>query len=213
MLMTSAKRAEGKTTTSVNLATILAGSQGRGIIIDGDLRKPAVHKVFELDNSSGLTAFLTGHIDFDNGLIQETGIPQLDVITAGIIPPNPSQLLDSSRMRELINALLPLYSFIIIDAPPILGLSDTLILSTMADGVIMVVRAGDTPKDSVVQARKLLKGVNGKILGVVLNGVREADLKYGSYSYYYSYYYYYSEDDKERDGKKKAAGKKRQASL
>ena len=210
MLTTSAKRAEGKTTTSVNLATVLASSQGRGIIIDGDLRKPAVHKVFEVDNSGGLTAFLTGHIDFDNGLIQETKIPHLDVITAGIIPPNPSQLLDSSRMRELINALLPLYSFIIIDAPPILGLSDTLILSTMTDGVIIVVRAGDTAKDSVIQARKLLKGVNSKILGVVLNGVRESDLKYGSYSYYYSYYYY---EEADKDVKKKAAGKKRQASL
>jgi polysaccharide biosynthesis transport protein len=212
ILTTSAKRAEGKTTTSVNLATVLASSQGRGIIIDGDLRKPAVHKVFEVDNSGGLTAFLTGHIDFDNGLIQETKIPNLDVITAGIIPPNPSQLLDSSRMRELIHALLPLYSFIIIDAPPILGLSDTLILSTMTDGVIVVVRAGDTARDSVVQARKLLKGVNSKILGVVLNGVRESDLKYGSYSYYYSYYYY-EEHDADKDVKKKASGKKRQASL
>jgi succinoglycan biosynthesis transport protein ExoP len=212
ILTTSAKRAEGKTTTSVNLATILASSQGRGIIIDGDLRKPAVHKVFEVDNSSGLTAFLTGHIDFDNGLIQETRIPHLDVITAGIIPPNPSQLLDSSRMRELINALLPLYSFIIIDAPPVLGLSDTLILSTMTDGVIIVVRSGDTARDSVIQARKLLKGVNSRILGVVLNGVKESDLKYGSYSYYYSYYYY-EERDTDKDFKKKVTGKKRQASL
>ena len=212
ILTTSAKRSEGKTTTSVNLATILASSQGRGIIIDGDLRKPAVHKVFEVDNSSGLTAFLTGHTDFDGDLIQETKVPNLDVIPAGIIPPNPSQLLDSSRMRELINALEPLYSFIIIDAPPILGLSDTLILSTMTDGVIIVVRAGDTPKDSVIQARKLLRGVNGKILGVVLNGVRESDLKYGSYYYYYSYYYY-DEDSDGRKNRKKVSEKKRQASL
>jgi succinoglycan biosynthesis transport protein ExoP len=213
MLITSAKRSEGKTTTSVNLATILATSQGRGIIIDGDLRKPAVHKVFEVDNSIGLTAFLTGHTDFDNGLIQETKVPNLDVITAGIIPPNPSQLLDSSRMRELINALVPLYSFIIIDAPPVLGLSDTLILSTMAEGVILVVRAGDTAKDSVIQAKKLLKNVNSKILGVVLNGVRESDLKYGSYYYYYSYYYYEEERDSHKNSKRKASEKKRQASL
>ena len=213
MLTTSAKRSEGKTTTSVNLATILASSQGRGIIIDGDLRKPAVHKVFEVDNSIGLTAFLTGHTDFDNGLIQETKVPHLDVIPAGIIPPNPSQLLGSARMRELINALLPLYSFIIIDAPPILGLSDSLILSTMTDGVIMVVRAGDTPKDSVIQARKLLKGVNSKILGVVLNGIKESDLKYGSYSYYYSYYYYEDEAGAKGGKKKKVPEKKRQASL
>jgi succinoglycan biosynthesis transport protein ExoP len=213
ILTTSAKRSEGKTTTSVNLATILASSQGRGIIIDGDLRKPAVHKVFEVDNSNGLTAFLTGHTDFDNGLIQETRIPHLDVITAGIIPPNPSQLLDSSRMRELINALQPLYSFIIIDAPPVLGLSDTLILSTMTDGVMLVVRAGDTAKDSVLQTRKLLKGVNSKILGVVLNGARESDLRYGSYYYYYSYYYYEEEPEGHKTGKKKASEKKRQASL
>jgi polysaccharide biosynthesis transport protein len=213
ILTTSAKRSEGKTTTSVNLATILASSQGRGIIIDGDLRKPAVHKVFEVDNSSGLTAFLTGHTDFEEGLIQETKVPYLDVITAGIIPPNPSQLLDSSRMRQLIDALLPLYSFIIIDAPPVLGLSDTLILSTMTDGVVMVVRAGDTPKDSVIQARKLLKGVNGKILGVVLNGVKESDLKYGSYYYYYSYYYYEEDSEGHRNRKKNHSDKKRHASM
>ncbi len=180
MLTTSAKRSEGKTTTSINLAMILANSQGRGIIIDGDLHKPALHKVFDLDNSNGLAAFLTGPTDFDNGLIKETGVPNLDVITAGIIPIDPSQLLDSLRMRELINALVALYSFVMIDAPPVLGFSDTLALSTMVDGVIMVVRAGGTAKDSVTEAKRLLKSVNSKILGVVLNGVRESDYKHDS---------------------------------
>jgi capsular exopolysaccharide synthesis family protein len=190
ILITSARHSEGKSTTCVNLGASLANSYGKGIVIDGDLRKPNLHHMFEVSNSGGLTAYLTGHLELDKDLIQESGIPGLDLITAGIIPPNPSELLSSSRMKDLISALRPLYSFIIIDGPPVLGLSDSLVLSTVTDGVIMVVKAAETPRDSVAQAKKLIRGVNGRILGVILNAIRETDLRYGQYSYYYSYYYY-----------------------
>lgn len=208
MLITSARAGEGKTTTVVNTAITMAHSYGKGLIIDADLRKPQVHKVFGVDNANGLSAFLTGNIEVGNGLIQQTKIENIDVITAGIIPPNPSELLSSSRMRDLINEMLLIYAFVIIDSPPILGMSDSLVLSTLIDGVILVVKAGSTPKDAAVQAKKLLQGVNAKVLGVVLNGIREADLKYGSYSYYsyYSYYksgYYGEEDTKEKSKKDK----------
>jgi len=204
ILLTSAKAGEGKTTSSVNLATILANTVGAGIIIDCDLRKPQLHKVFELDNSQGLSSYLTGHIDLDGvGLIQETKVPNLSVITAGLIPPNPSELLVSYRMKDLINELFERYAFIILDSPPILGLSDSLILSTITDGVIIVVRAGRTPKESVVQAKKLLRGVNARILGIILNGIRESDLRYSSYSYYYSYYYYSEEDGTDKKGRRR----------
>jgi succinoglycan biosynthesis transport protein ExoP len=189
ILVTSARQGEGKTTTVVNIAVTLTHTYGKGIVIDCDMRKPQLHKIFGVDNSRGLSAFLAGHMELDDGLVQKTKVESLDVITSGIIPPNPSELLSSYRFKDLITALFPLYSFILIDSPPVLGLSDSLVLSTMTDGVVMVTRAGSTPKDVAVQAKKLLTGVNAKILGVVLNGMTEADLKYGSYSYYYSHYY------------------------
>jgi capsular exopolysaccharide synthesis family protein len=201
--LSSARRDEGKSTTCINLAITQSSSYGRTVIIDADMRKPQLHKIFSLDNSSGLSSYLTGQVDFGaDGLVQPTSIPNLDVITAGVIPPNPSELLSSYRMKELIDHLSPLYSFILIDTPPILGLSDSLILSTIADGLILVVKAGSTPKDSVNQAKRLLRGVNASILGVVLNYIKESDLRYGSYGYY-SYYYYEEEDGKARKKKRK----------
>jgi capsular exopolysaccharide synthesis family protein len=193
----------------VNLAVTLAYSWGKGIVIDADMRNPQLHKIFGLDNSKGLSSFLTGHLKHDNGLIQKTDIPNLDVVTAGIIPPNPSELLGSQRLKDLLYELIPLYSFIIFDSPPLLGLSDSLILSTVSDGVIMVVRSDSTPKDAALQARKSLQGVNAKILGVVLNDIKQSNLKYGSYSYYYSYYYDGEEDD--RKGKNKRRRKRDRA--
>jgi capsular exopolysaccharide synthesis family protein len=140
-------------------------------------------------------------VEFDNGLIQKTDVLNLDVVTSGIIPPNPSELLGSQRLKDLLYELIPLYSFIIFDSPPLLGLSDGLILSTVSDGVIMVVRSDSTPKEAALQARKSLQGVNARILGVVLNAIKQSNLKYGSYSYYYSYYYDGEKDD--HKGKKK----------
>lgn len=189
ILVTSARQGEGKTTTVVNIAVTLIHNYGKGIIIDSDMRRPQIHKIFDVDNSRGLSAFLAGHIEMDDGLVRKTKVENLDVIPSGVIPPNPSELLSSYRFKDLIAGLSSIYSFILIDSPPVLGLSDSLVLSTLIDGVIMVTRAGNTPKDAAVQARKLLQGVNAKILGVVLNGMTETDLKYGSYSYYYSHYY------------------------
>jgi succinoglycan biosynthesis transport protein ExoP len=204
ILVTSAKQGEGKTTTVVNVAVTLTHTYGKGIVIDCDMRKPQLHKIFDIDNSRGLSAFLAGHMELDDGLIHKTKVENLDIITSGIIPPNPSELLSSYRFKDLMSALFPLYSFILIDSPPVLGLSDSLVLSTMIDGVVMVTRAGSTSRDMAVQARKLLTGVNAKILGVVLNGMTETDLKYGSYSYYYSHYYGDGyEDHKEKRKRRK----------
>lgn len=207
ILVTSARQGEGKTTTVVNIAVTLVHTFGKGVIIDSDMRRPQIHRVFDVDNSRGLSSFLTGHIEIDQGLIQKTKVENLDVIPAGIIPPNPSELLSSYRVKDLIAELSSMYSFIIIDSPPILGLSDSLLLSTLIDGVIMVTRAGATPKDAAVQARKLLQGVNAKILGVVLNGITETDLKYGSYSYYYSNYYGDGYDGNDRKKKGRTTGR------
>jgi len=204
ILISSPRKEEGKTTIAVNTAVSLAQTSGRCIIVDADLRRPRLHRIFDVDNSTGLSSFLTGHIEFDRGLILNTKIGNLDIIPSGPTPPNPSELLTSSRMRDLLDGLFPLYSFILIDSPPVLGMSDSLVLSTMTEGVILVVRCGETPRDAAIQARKLLQGVNARILGVVLNGITPSDLKYGSYSYYYSYYYKdgYGDNEKRRSRRK-----------
>ena len=126
-------------------------------------------------------------------MIKSSEIPNLDIITSGPTPPNPAELLSSYRFLELLKSLF-LYSFIVIDTPPILGISDPLIISPHTDGVILVVKSGETPKEAAQEARRMLTTVNSKILGVVLNSIDQAAMKY---SHYYNYYrYYYSDENK-----------------
>jgi len=187
MMVTSPERDEGKTTTSINTAiSLTTQADAKVVIIDADMRKPRLHNIFELDNAKGLSTFLSGNVELGDGLIKSSEIENFDIITAGPIPPNPAELLSSYRFRELIQGLYSLYSFIIVDTPPILGIADPLIVSQYTDGVIMVVRSGKTPKETAKEARKLLEGVNAKILGVVLNSVDQSAMRY---SYYYKYYY------------------------
>lgn len=189
MLFTSPRAGEGKTTISANTAMALMESFEKGIIIDADLRKPRLHRIFEIDNSTGLSTFLSGNMESDTGLSKPTSIDGLHIITSGPIPPNPSALLGSAGMKDLLDRLYALYDFVIIDSPPVLGLTDSILLSSLVDGVILVVKAGQTPKNSILESKKLLTQINANILGVTLNCIRENDLKYGYYSYYYSSYY------------------------
>ncbi|NJD56110.1 MAG: polysaccharide biosynthesis tyrosine autokinase [Nitrospirae bacterium] len=196
MMITSARREEGKTTTSINTAISLTKSNARAILIDADMRRPRLHKIFKVSNSNGLSSFLSGNAEFSDDLIKHTDVPNLDVITSGPLPPNPAELLSSYRLRDLLDGLYPLYNFIVIDTPPLLGLADAAIASTQTDGVILVVKSGSTPKDAAVQAKKILESVNAKVLGVVLNAIDENNLKYGYYSYYQYYYQNYTSDEK-----------------
>jgi succinoglycan biosynthesis transport protein ExoP len=194
MTVTSPARDEGKTTTVINTAISLTKSDVKVLIIDADMRKPRLHRIFDLDNSIGLSAFLSGNVEFGDGLIKASDIRNLDIITSGPIPPNPAELLSSYRFTDLIHSLYPLYNFIIIDTPPVMGISDPLIVSSQTDGVIMVVKSGKTPKEAAQEARRMLEGVNAKILGVVLNSVSQSNMRY---SYYYNYYkYYYTDENK-----------------
>jgi polysaccharide biosynthesis transport protein len=187
MMVTSPERDEGKTTTSINTAiSLTTQSDVKVVIVDADMRKPRLHSIFELGNAKGLSTYLSGNMEFGDDLIKSTDIKNFNIITAGPIPPNPAELLSSYRFRDLIQGLYSLYNFIIIDTPPILGIADPLIVSQYTDGVIMVVRSGKTPKETAKEARRLLEGVNAKILGVVLNSVDQAAMRY---SYYYKYYY------------------------
>ena len=195
MMMTSARREEGKTTTSLNTAVSLTKSNSRVVLIDADMRRPRLHKVLKVSNTSGLSSFLSGNMEFGVDMIKKTGIPGLCVVTSGPIPPNPAELLGSPRLKDLLDGISPLCDFIIIDTPPMLGLADAAITSTQTDGVIMVVRSGKTPRDAVQQAKRILDGVNAKVLGVVLNAMDSNNMKYGYYSYYQYYYQNYKSDD------------------
>jgi succinoglycan biosynthesis transport protein ExoP len=194
IMVTSAAGSEGKTTTAINTAISLTKSDVKAVVIDADMRKSRLHNIFGLDNTTGLSTFLSGNAEFGDGLIKTTDIQNLDIITSGPIPPNPAELLGSYRLGELVQNLYPLYNFIVIDAPPVLGIADPLIISPHTDGVIMVLKSGGTNKEAAQEARRLLMSVNAKILGVVLNSIDQSSMRY---SHYYNYYrYYYSNENK-----------------
>lgn len=182
LCVTSSGPGEGKTKTSTNLAETFAQSGNRVLIIDGDLRKPRVHKVFKLRNSRGLTNILSGQ----NMVEEVTQIAGSDitVITSGPIPPNPSELLGSQKMKDVMLQLKQLYDVIIIDAPPVGVVTDAAILSTIVDGTILVVASGKTEIDGAKRAKQLLENVGARILGVVMTMMPVSKKGYYGYQYY-----------------------------
>jgi len=199
VLVSSAGPLEGKSMTSANLAVTMAQSGASTLLIDCDLRKPTVHKNFKVPRDKGLSNLLVGACGFDEAVVR-TAMPNLHVLPCGSIPPNPSELLGSSRMVKLIEALRKKYSRIILDSPPLTAVTDAVVLSKAADGVIMVVRSGDTPREIVKNGLNQLKSVNARVLGVVLNGV---DMNREGYYYYQYYYYYYGEGPDRTKSKRK----------
>ncbi|MBA4372670.1 MAG: hypothetical protein C0402_07370 [Thermodesulfovibrio sp.] len=192
ILVTSPGAGEGKTTICLNIASALSETLGKGIIIDADMRRPKLHHSFSVDNRAGLSTCLSGNTaleDIHSGLIKATSVKDLSILTSGPVPPNPSKLLHSTRMKDLLDALSEIYNFVIIDAPPIMGMPDSILLSSFVDGTILVVKAGQTQRNAITSAKQIFENVNGNLLGVVLNGVKKDDLKYGSYSNYYSSYF------------------------
>ncbi len=206
MLLTSAGPREGKTTTALNLATVLAFSGARTLVIDGDLRKPRAHASFNLPNKRGLTNLIVGEDD-PAEYCQRTNIERVDVLTSGPIPPNPSELLGRPRMREILRKLRERYDQIIIDTPPIGAVTDAAVLATMVDGVVLVVHAGKTRRQIVGRGLEQLRYINAPIIGVILNNLKLGRGRY--YPGYYHYYYYYTSHYAAEDGeaKKKPAKK------
>jgi succinoglycan biosynthesis transport protein ExoP len=198
IMVTSAGPGEGKTTTALNLAITFAHSGNRTVVIDADLRKPRVHGVFKLANTFGLTNLLAESTDLPKA-IHGTQVKNLDVMPSGPIPPNPSELLGSHRMRKLLDALRRRYDRIIIDCPPVITVTDASILATSADGVVVVVKAGKTTRQILRRTKKKLEEVRARIFGVVLN---ELNIQKSRYYYYYPNYYqaYYGD---EKEGKRK----------
>lgn len=180
IVVTSSEPGEGKSTTAGNLALSIAQGDKKVALVDCDLRKPSIHKKFGLSNTAGLSDVIVGKEDIS--IVGHKYNDNLTVLTSGKIPPNPSEMLASKSMKSLIDALKRVFDYVILDTPPVQAVTDAQILSTRADGTLLVVRAEKTKKESVLNSVNLLKKVNANIIGTVLNGV---DAKRSNYYYYY----------------------------
>jgi succinoglycan biosynthesis transport protein ExoP len=198
ILVTSALPREGKTTAAVNLAVTLAQLGDRTLVIDSDLRKPGIRRALNLTSGkeAGLSSYLAGVSTLEEVTIAHPTIANLVALTTGPVPPSPADLLSSHRMREAITELRRKFKFIVIDSPPVMAATDAVLISALTDGVLLVVRSGETPKEAFTRTRDLLAAVKCRLLGVVLNAVdSSAPDYYYSYRYYpYAYGYGYGED-------------------
>jgi capsular exopolysaccharide synthesis family protein len=196
LVISSPNPMEGKTTTAVNMAIAFSQLGSPVLIVDGDMRKPRVHKVFSGSNGVGLSSFLSGNAELKS-IIRSSSVPNLFYIPSGPIPPNPSELLGSNLFKNMLQFLGRSFEQIIFDAPPVLSFGDSLILSNCVDGVVLVVLSGKTPREALNQSKNALFQVNAKILGVVVNRV---DLGHIGHSYYnYGNYYYYEQEGKTKE--------------
>jgi capsular exopolysaccharide synthesis family protein len=183
VMMTSAKQDEGKTTTICNLAMVMTELKKKILLIDLDLRKPAVHKTYKLSNKKGLTDMLMNKDNYK--LYLQNVYHGLDVLTSGIIPANPAEIINSKALKELLKEVSHDYDYIFLDAPPVMLISDPITISTYSDAVILTIRHGNTEKDLVRRAVESLKQVNANIIGIVLNNIPVS--KQSNYYYYGSY--------------------------
>lgn len=196
ILVTSSQPSEGKTTTAVNTAIMLAQTGAEVLIIDCDLRRPRVHTHFNMPNAKGLTNSLSGEPNLDDLVQTYDKLPNLKIMTSGPVPPNPAELIGSDEMRKLLNTLSERFTHIIIDSPPSISFTDASILSTMVDGVMLVVHGGKSSRAVVRRAKQQLLDVGANIYGVVLNNVKlEGSNSYYYYGYYSSYYESADEDE------------------
>ncbi len=186
IVITSSGPSEGKSTTSSNLAVVMAENGNKTILIDCDQRKPKLHKLFLTSNNLGLSDLLAGKAKFEEA-VQQTEVPNLSLLTSGTRPPNPSELLASTKMKRFVEGLKERYDYIILDTPPVIAVTDAQLLSRYADGCLLVVAASQAERNAAMKAKELLEKVDAKILGVVLNKL-EINEK-GYYGYYYHYYY------------------------
>jgi capsular exopolysaccharide synthesis family protein len=186
IMVTSALPSEGKTTTSINCAVVLAQSGARVLLVDADLRAPRIHKVLGLPGTCGLSSLLddtSGKSDRD-AIVQFASVPNLFVLPAGPLSNAPSRLLDAKIVTGKIVAWRTMFTHIIIDTPPVLACSDSVVLSREVDSVVLTTLAGYTPKSALLRARDLLLTVNANIIGIVLNGLELGSPEYFWYSYY-----------------------------
>ena len=188
IMICSSFSGEGKTTTCVNLAISIAQTGAEVLLIDCDLRRSRVHEFFDLENERGLSNYLSSVLDIDD-IVQETDIEELNVISSGTVPPNPSELLTNPKIDALLARVSKLYDYIIIDTPPVCVVSDALPLSKQCDGVILVVKHRETTHKNIRESLDKLSFADAKVIGMVLNGIKltheyKTYGKYGKYNKY-----------------------------
>lgn len=188
---------EGKSTTASNLAITMAKADLKTVLLDTDLRRPVLHRVFSVKREPGLTDYLFGRAEIDT-IFKQTDVDNLYLVPCGVVPPNPSELLGSEKMKEFIEYLKLNYDFIIFDTPPLVAVTDALILANQVDGVLLVASAGKTEIDVIDKAREMIHRVGGNVIGVLLNNF-DASATYGTYYRYYRYYRYYDYYGADRD--------------
>ncbi|MCM3135330.1 CpsD/CapB family tyrosine-protein kinase [Paenibacillus polysaccharolyticus] len=179
IMVASAESGEGKTTTISNLAVTYAQEGKKVLLIDADLRNPSLHRVFSVPNHVGLSSVLSNQYAVEE-VLRDSYIDNLQLFTSGPIPPNPSEMIGSNRMKSLMEKLENQYDVIMFDTPPVLTVTDALIVSSLCDGVLLVVNAGKVKKELVKKTKAHLEHVNARILGVILNNLKASA---GSVSY------------------------------
>ena len=197
LLVTSAGMGEGKSTTIANLAVSIAESGKKVLLIDCDMRRPTIHKIFRLSNQKGISDYLIGQVAL--GEVIHSVEEFLHILTSGTIPPNPSELLGSKSMERFLNEMRKEYDYILLDAPPVMAVTDAQVLSTLSNGVILVVASGKAQRELAKRSKELLETVGAKIVGAVLTCI---DINKKSH---YGYYQYYAEE--EAQGKRLARKK------
>jgi protein-tyrosine kinase len=192
IVVTSAGPEEGKTTSVANFGVVSAQAGLRVCVIDSDLRRPALHRLFKLSNARGLTTALLEGLSFAE-VAQPTAVPNLSILPSGPLPPNPAELVGSHRMRDCLQAATEAFDLVLCDSPPLMAVGDASALAAQCDGVIFVIRVGKTPNDVLRRVVDQIESVKGRILGVVLNRVDPR--RDGYYYYYQAYQRYYGADE------------------
>lgn len=190
VLVSSAEPSAGKSTVCSNLAITMAQTNAKVLLIDTDLRRPTQHKIFRLGNDRGLSKLLGGFSTLEETIYRQV-VPNLDIIVSGPIPPNPSELLGSSKMEELLTALSLEYDYIFVDGTPVNVVADSMVLAPRMAGTVLIARQQQTTYDEIQKAVEHIRGVNGNILGIVITDVKMKNKMYGSYKSYKSYDYRY----------------------
>ena len=180
LVVTSAAPGEGKSTTLSNLAVTMAQGEKRTILVDGDLRRPSLHKVFDVGNSQGLTTMAVEERALAEPPLVATGVENLWLLPSGPLPPNPAEILGSRRMEEIIAALKARTDIVLFDAPPVIAVTDAAVLGTKVDGVLLVISAAKTRRDHALRAKELLEKVKVRLVGAVLNNAL-SDQSLGGY--------------------------------